>query len=168
MVHACSPSPQPRGPEVDSAGEVQAIVELGLSGGMPFLAEHGVVATLYPSRDGGQLVVHAVSDLEEDVNRLALAFVLDLDDPDLPGTVDLAEHTVVLMEVDRTGEASLVLDGRPSGSAEVHGILEPGRQIDTTFSLQLPGTDEVGAPLVAQIDGSFSAIIGAPPADQTF
>ena len=148
---------------MDSAGEVQAIIELGESGGLPFLAEQGVVATLYPSDRSGQLVIHAVSDLEEDVDRLALAFILDLDDPDLPGTVDLARHTVVLMEVDRTGTAGLVLDGSPVGSAEVHGILEPRHEIDGTFSLQLPGTDEVGASLVARLDGSFSAIIGTPP-----
>lgn len=149
-----------------SAGEVQAIVELGESGGMPFLAERGVVATLYPAERGGQLVVHAVSDLEEVVDRLALAFVLDLDDPDIPGTVDLSRHTVVLMEIDRAGTASLVLDAPPIGTAEIHGSLEPGRQIDATFSLQLTGTDEVGAPLVARIDGSFTAII-TPAAEES-
>ena len=147
---------------------MQAIVELGESGGIPFLAEQGVVATLYPAPQGGQLVVHAVSDLEEDVDRLALAFVLDLDDPDLPGTIDLSRHTVVLMEIDRTGTPILVLDAPPTGTAEIHGTLEPGRQIDATYSVQLTGTDEVGAPLVARIDGSFSAIITPAAEEPTY
>lgn len=145
--------------ETGGSGEFQAILEVGDSGGMPFYDEQGVVAVIYGSRPSSQLVIHAGSDLDRDLDRLTIAMVFDLSDPDLPGTVDLAHHSVILMELDRSGEPRLVLDGPPSGTAEILGALDSGREVDGTFSAIVPGVDELGDPLVARLDGTFSAWI---------
>ena len=154
----CGRHADPAYVDAGDTGEFQAIIELGDSGGMPFLAEQGVMAVLYGPRPG-QLVNHSGSDLDRDLDRLAIAMVFDLGDPDLPGPVDLARHSVILMELDRSGEAKLVLDGEATGSAELLGALEPGRVVDGTFSAVVPGVDELGDPLVARLDGSFSTWI---------
>jgi len=154
---ACRPSPTAGFAEVDSDGEVQAIIELGDGGGMPFLAEREVIAALYPTPDGAELVVHAGSDLD----RMALSLVFDLGDPDLPGVVDLSRHAVVLIQLDRAGEPGLLLDGQPQGTAEIQGRIEPGQEITGSFNLLLPGTDEVGVPVVARIDGTLAAVVSS-------
>ena len=159
LVSCRGNTPAPRGSTAESAGEVQAVIELGDSGGMPFLAEHGVMAALFPSPGGGELVIHAGSDLD----RIALALVFDLADPNLPGVVDLARHSVVLMELDRVGGPELVLDGVPQGSAEIHGRIEPGQEISGSFNLALPGTDELDTPLTARIDGTFAVVLSPLP-----
>jgi len=159
----CARSPAPSSAPGYGSGELQAIVEIGDSGGMPFLAEQGVLAVLYPSPDSPELVIHAGSDLERDLDRLALALILDLRDTDLPGSIDLGRHALILMELDRSGEPEIVLDGVPTGTAEVHGTMEPGGEIYGSFSAEVPGSDELGDPLLARIDGTFSAIVGSPP-----
>jgi len=146
-------------PDNDDDQVVQAIIEFGDDEPRPFLADSDVQTVLYPTGVGGQLLVHACTDGDPD--RLALALVFELDDPALPGTVDLSNHAIVLMELDRSGQAKLVLDGIPEGTAEIHGTLEPGREVNGTFSATLPGTDEMGNPLVARLDGSFSAVIAS-------
>ncbi|MDP7110988.1 MAG: hypothetical protein QGH45_03450 [Myxococcota bacterium] len=158
LIGACRPAPVAVDTETASDGEVQAIIELGDGGGMPFLAEREVIAALYPTASGGELVVHAGSDLD----RMALSLVLDLGDPDLPGAIDLSHHAVVLIQLDRAGEPGLLLDGIPQGTAEIHGRVEPGQEIAGSFNLLLPGTDEVGAPVVARIDGTLAAVISSP------
>jgi hypothetical protein len=159
---ACVPRERFEPPSPYASDEMQAIIEDD-NGSRPFLADKGVLFTLYPSAGGGELVIHAVSDL--DIERPALAMVFDLADPALPGTVDLARHTVLLMELDTDGQAQLVLDGIPDGSAEVHGVLEPGREIQGSFGLTLDGTNEIGEEMVARIDGTFSGVITLPPTD---
>lgn len=163
----CPSAPAPAVTTGDGGGEFQAILEIGDSGGMPFLSEQGVAAVFYGPRAASELVIHAGSDLDRDRDRLAIAMVFDLRDPELPGTVDLSHHSVILMELDRYGEPELVLDGTPSGTAEILGSLDPGREVDGTFSATVAGTNELGDPLVARLDGSFSAWITsgtAPPA----
>ena len=140
---------------------VQAIIEFGDDVPRPFLAVSDVQTVLYTADSGGQLLVHACTS--GDPYRLALALVFELDDPALPGTIDLSHHAIVLMELDRSGEAKLVLDGIPEGSAEIHGSLEPGREINGTFSATITGTDEMGNSLLARLDGSFSTVIEAAP-----
>jgi len=151
-------------PPAASAGEVEAIIQLDTET-LPFWAEQEVRAGVYRTRGREQLVIHAgmQPDLDSQAlvhDRLALVMVLDLDDPDLPGTVDLGRHAVMLMELDRQGEAQLVLDGAPDGSAEILGTPEPGRELTSTFSCTVPGTDEIGLPITARIDGSFTVIVG--------
>ena len=138
---------------------VQAIIEFGDDEPRPFLADDDVQTVLYAGESGGQLLVHACTN--GDPYRLALALVFELDDPALPGTIDLSNHAIVLMELDRSGEAKLVLDGIPEGTAEIHGSLEPGREINGTFSATLQGTDEMGNPFPARLDGSFSTVISS-------
>ena len=158
LLSSCRPDPPANIPELDSAGEVQAIIELGDGGGMPFLAERSVLAALYPTGSAGELVLHAGNDLD----RLALALVIDLGDPDLPGAFDLSKHSVVLMQLDHAGEPELLLDGVPQGTAELHGRIEPGQEINGSFNLLLPGTDEVGTALTARVDGTFAAVVSTP------
>jgi len=158
LAGGCRPDPPAVVPDLDSAGEVQAIIELGEGGGMPFLAERSVLAALYPTGPAGELVIHAGNDLD----RLALALVFDLADPDLPGSFDLSRHSVVLMQLDHAGEPELLLDGVPQGTAELHGRIEPGQEINGSFNLVLPGTDELGAALTARIDGTFAAVVSTP------
>jgi len=148
-------------PPAEDDRVVQAIIEFGDDEPRPFLADSDVQIVVYPTESGGQLLVHASTDGDPD--RLALALVFDLEDPALPGTIDLSNHTIVLMDLDRSGQAKLVLDGVPEGFAEIHGTLEPGREIHGTFSATLPGTDEMGNPIVARLDGSFSAVITPGP-----
>ncbi len=156
----CVPRDREEPPQPYASGEMQAIIE-DEDGSRPFLADDGVRIALYPSSGGGELVIHAVSDL--DIERPALALVFDLADPALPGSVDLSRHSVVLMELDTDGQAQLVLDGQPEGTAEVHGVLEPGREVQGSFGLTLPGTNELGDRVEARIDGTFSGVIMAPP-----
>jgi hypothetical protein len=163
MVSCSPPPPLPIAPH-PSSGEVEAIIELD-DETLPFWAEQEVRAGIYRTRQGEQLVIHAgmQPDLDSQAlvrDRLALVLVLDLEDPALPGTVDLSRHTVVLMELDRQGEAQLVLDGAPEGTAEILGTPEPGRELTATFSCTVPGTDEIAQPVVARIDGSFTVVVG--------
>lgn len=144
-------------------GELQAIIELGESGGTPFLASDCIHAALYSQGTQTDLVIHAGSDLSHDAERLTLAIVLDLADPDLPGTIDLSQHGVVLMELDRAGETQLVLDEDPQGTAEILGTLEQGQEINGTFGLELTGVDELGLAVTARIDGSFTVVIEPLP-----
>ncbi len=155
----CRSTPAPADPDIESAGEVQAIIEIGEGSGIPFLAERSVLAALYPTGAAGELVLHAGNDLD----RLALALVIDLGDPDLPGSIDLSRHAAVLMQLDHAGEPELLLDGIPQGTAEIHGRIEPGQEINGSFNLLLPGTDELGTPLNARIDGTFAAVVSSPP-----
>ncbi len=158
MWAGCGPgSPSPYTPEKGS-GELQAIIELGEDGGTPFLASE-CHAAIYSRGTHTDLVIHAGSDLSQDAERLALAMVLDLTDPALPGTIDLSKHGVLLMQLDRAGEAQLVVDEDPQGTAEILGTLEPGHEINGTFGLELHGLDELGIRMSARIDGSFAALI---------
>ena len=100
--------------------------------------------------------------VDRELGQLTLGIVIDMSDPDLPGTIDLGRHAVILTELDRSGETRLLVDGTPTGTAEILGVLEPGREVNGTFSASVPGADEMGDPLVARIDGSFTAVISAP------
>jgi len=162
-LSACNPPQEPAYSPEYGVGEVQAIIEIGEGGPMPFLDERGVQAVLFPGENGGQLVLHAGSDRDRDVYRLAWAMVFELDDPQLPGAVDIERHTFVLMELDSAGQAKLVIDGPSQGVVEVHGTFEPGSEVSGTFSLEIEGTDEMGTPIIARLDGTFSAVIQVPP-----
>ena len=141
-----------------ATGEMQAVIDYGdLRDPSAFMAEKGVRISMFPAGTGGELTMHATSDVME---RMALAMVFDLEDANLPGTVDLAHHCVVLMELDHTGTAESVWDGVPTGTADVHGRLEPGGEIYGSFDLTLPATAEL--PEASIGGGTFSGTIAAP------
>ena len=137
----------------DSEGALSALVRVGDTDPVPFVADE-VVASLNPTDRERELVIYARTyDLSE-----TLAFVVDLDNANVPGLVDLSNHGVLYLEPGfGLGGADLIFDGEPEGMLELDGTPAPGGTLTGRFVVTIPGYDTArpSEELLAVLEGSL-------------
>lgn len=119
-----------------------------------------MVASVASAPRGRELILYAASSVQNET----VAFVIDLSNATLPGTLDLSQHGVIYLEPGMgSGGGDLTFDGQPLGYLELEGLPTPGATISGRFNLLLPGGDEsrVAEEQFVQLDGAFVLQVAA-------